>query len=540
MIDTTITFTASGSDDISSLEYRWIFGDGSKSDWSSSSTASHLYSTEGFYTATVVARETDTLDGFMSYDDMTVWILDPNNTAPYGLDFTYVPADPNTGDLVNLTGVASDDNNDPLVYSWDFGDGFTASGQSVSHQFANGNSSVTMYVDDGHIGTETRPVALTKLVIVTENSPPSIEVPDFPVAGIHQDWPFTCNCTDPDLRDQMRLTWYWGDGTVSVSNLQSVGGSFQVTELHDYEHSGVYTLTIWIDDMTGLSGHNVSDQGLVNAFPYMNKAPVIVSFDVDDVVADPGQLLTFTLLATDADNDMLDMTIEFGDGDTASAFLAEGTSWAVQHTYMTSGTYEVWATVTDGFAVPVQDIMLVEVLTPSVEIDLSPGWNLFSLPLLATNYTSANLGLPFGSVVVSGWNSSTQSYDVGFIVGLSPPSTAFPLIEGKGYWIYSATACTLVIFGEILMTAHYYEWTVPAGGGWVLVGFPKTLSIWHASDIPGWCDPPDSVVMVSRYNAPYGVYQSYIIQFPVTDFTLTPGEGYWVFLTQSVTCAYGP
>ncbi len=177
---------------------------------------------------------------------------------------------------------------------------------------------------------------------------------------------------------------------------------------------------------------------------------------------------------------------------------------------------------------------------PFCEVLLTAGWNLFSLPLLASNYTSASLGLPNGSMVVK-WNPRAQSYGSVFLVGHSPPSTAFPLTEGAGYWIYVMSACTLVMYGDVPTTTHYYQWDVPSEGGWVLVGFPMTPDAWHASDIASWSDLPESIDMVCYYDNPAGAYVTYIAGFtPSPGFGLTPAMGYWVHLDHSVTVAYGP
>lgn len=177
---------------------------------------------------------------------------------------------------------------------------------------------------------------------------------------------------------------------------------------------------------------------------------------------------------------------------------------------------------------------------PFCEAVLAAGWNLFSLPLLASNYTSASLGLPVGSMVAK-WNPTTQSYGSIYLVGLSPPSTAFSLIEGTGYWIYAKYACTLVIYGDVPTTTHYYQWDVPSEGGWVLAGFPMTPGAWHASDISSWSDHPESIDVVCCYDTSAGAYVTYVAGItPSTGFGLTPAMGYWVHLHQSVTVAYGP
>ena len=212
--------------------------------------------------------------------------------------------------------------------------------------------------------------------------------------------------------------------------------------------------------------------------------------------------------------------------------------WVVEHVYQTFGYHEVLATVNHHLE-QAQAVGEVEVLPIAFTINLAQGWNMVSLPVLGWGYTSNTLGLSFGDVVV-GWDSLNQTYGQAFIVGLSPPSTAFEIREGVGYWVYVSVAKTLILYGSNLTETHSYQWTVPVGGGWVMVGFPQTGATLWASDVPGMCDNPDAVAIVARFNAATQIYQSYIPMFPPTDFTLIPGEGYWVYLSESVTATYGP
>jgi len=208
------------------------------------------------------------------------------------------------------------------------------------------------------------------------------------------------------------------------------------------------------------------------------------------------------------------------------------------------GNYEIWGYIA-GYT-PMDNPkygasrLILTGKNPFCEVALAAGWNLFSLPLLTSNYTSASLGLPGGSLVVK-WNPRAQSYGSIFLVGVSPPSTAFSLTEGTGYWIYAKSACTLVIYGDVPTTTHHYQWDVPSVGGWVLVGFPMTPGAWHASDVARWSDLPDSIDVVCYYDALAGAYVTYIaIIIPSTGFDLMPAMGYWVYLDHSVTVAYGP
>ena len=59
-------------------------------------------------------------------------------TAVADLAFTWSPADPWVGD--ELTFAASATGSTPLTYTWDFGDGDTATGEQVLHLYAAGGS----------------------------------------------------------------------------------------------------------------------------------------------------------------------------------------------------------------------------------------------------------------------------------------------------------------------------------------------------------------------------------------------------------------
>ena len=249
-----ISFSASAVD-TDLLQYRWNFGDGTSTDWSSSPYASHLYLEDGVYTAYMMVREQSSIDQFMSWASAKVVVRDPLNDAPSQLSFVYYPTIPYAGESILFTGEAYDPEGDYLYFSWDFGDGATASGATVSHAYAEaGSYVVTMYVDDGHIGTTTRPVYTSRMVTVAANSAPVLFVPDFSDVLKKTTYTFEVTASDPD-GDALLYTWYWGDGTSSVSATNQCD--------HIYEKKGTYTLTVIVSDQTGIPGHEVTDTGTV-------------------------------------------------------------------------------------------------------------------------------------------------------------------------------------------------------------------------------------------------------------------------------------
>jgi PKD repeat protein len=346
--DVPITFTASATDS-STLQYQWYFGDGSVSGWLSSPTTTHPYAQDGYYNAYFAARETTAApsgaeDYFISSQGTSVKVIDISNTAPYGLSISYSPTSFDSGDVVTFTGTASDDNvGDTLYYSWSFGDTYTASGQVVTHQFKTpGAYTVTLSVDDMHVGTQPRPVTTTQMVSVAPNLPPTVSVPDYTGIPWKQPYTYTVTASDPEL-DALRYTWDWDDGSMSVTTSN--------TATHTYTIKTTYTLTVCVDDLTGLYGHNVSDFGSVQVVG-ANKAPSITSFTVDNNVPYTGQTVTFTGSAKDLDGDPLAFTFEFGDGTSEVYYVTPpagvDATFVVPHVYTTAGTKTAYLHVFDG------------------------------------------------------------------------------------------------------------------------------------------------------------------------------------------------
>ncbi len=84
------------------VAYRFDFGDGTGTDWQSSPTATHAYTSPGTDTASVTAKDKRGLTGS---DSVILQVLPPPPPAPDVRPALaeFVPARPSEGDLVNLT-----------------------------------------------------------------------------------------------------------------------------------------------------------------------------------------------------------------------------------------------------------------------------------------------------------------------------------------------------------------------------------------------------------------------------------------------------
>ncbi len=172
-------------------------------------------------------------------------------------------------------------------------------------------------------------------------------------------------------------------------------------------------------------------------------------------------------------------------------------------------------------------------------LTLSPGWNFVSLPLSGYGYTAGTLGLNTGDAVFR-WNPGPVHYDGAYYVGISPPNADFPIEPSNGYFIYATTAKTLKIYGEVPTTLQQRNITVPAGGGWVAIGFVG-FAHRHASNVPALYSGGMIVTVIRASKPDYIIlWQTYIVGVPPTDFVLVPGSAYWIYVTGSGTFSYMP
>ncbi|MBC7093129.1 PKD domain-containing protein, partial [Candidatus Bipolaricaulota bacterium] len=156
LVNQWITFDgrASTDPDGTIVGYSWNFGDGATG---TGAQVQKRYSSAGTYTVALTVTDNRGATGTTT---RTVTVTAPNQ--PPTASFVFSPTNPDPGVSVTFNGTASSDPDGTIVsYAWNFGDGGTASGPTVSHAYgAAGAYTVTLTVTDnlGATGTKTQTI----------------------------------------------------------------------------------------------------------------------------------------------------------------------------------------------------------------------------------------------------------------------------------------------------------------------------------------------------------------------------------------------
>ncbi len=314
----TITFDASGSsdDDGDTMSYSWDFGDGTTGE---GATASHSYSQGGNYPVLLTVD-----DGKGTQCSTVTYNIVASVNAPPLVDIVPIGI-VCTGDTVMFDASGtSDADGDPLTYSWDFGDGTTGEGATVSHAYGQGgNYKAVLTVDDGK---GTRCSVASRSVPVSVNTIPSAIISSVDPVSTGQTITFDGSGSGDADGDSLTYSWDFGDG--------STGNG--ATASHAYSQGGNYPVLLTVDDGKGTPCSVVS----YNIVASVNTPPVIILSPIDVVCV--GDTVMFDASGTsDADGDPLTYSWDFGDGNT-------GDGPTPSHTYSQGGTYKAVVTVNDG------------------------------------------------------------------------------------------------------------------------------------------------------------------------------------------------
>lgn len=155
-LEVTLNASSSSDPDGSVISYEWDFGDGSTG---SGETTTHTYSNAGNYTIGLIVTEDD------GATDTTVQSIEVSSPEA---SFTATPTSGEVPLVVTLD--ASDSTGDIESYEWDFDDGTTGSGKTITHTYEDPDSyraRLTVTYESGGNGYDS------KEIIVSPSEPPT-------------------------------------------------------------------------------------------------------------------------------------------------------------------------------------------------------------------------------------------------------------------------------------------------------------------------------------------------------------------------------
>lgn len=360
---------ASSSDpDGDPLRFTWHWDDGTYSVTEGQagpgemvvSTVNHTWSLAGSYLVEVFVDDlTGTADHNVTANVTAVISNTGANVAPCALGLIPTPEEADIGTTVTFNASAVDTNGDALTMYIVYGDGNSTTANipvgtaerrysDFQHAYsAVGDYVVDLWADDG----AGHNVTINATVTVKENEAPWLILPSSASAFYNKTFTLTPARVRDNDTDPLTIWYDWGDGNSSQG-----GGPPTYNATHVYESMGNKTVTVYLDDGTGIAGHNVSMTVEVemneNIRPRID-GEIILTPAKNSYKAD--ETIMFAIPVLDYEGDMINVTVDFGDGtsQTIGPLTPQPntpTTVYINHSYAKgkSTAYIVTVTVDDG------------------------------------------------------------------------------------------------------------------------------------------------------------------------------------------------
>ncbi len=299
------------------VKYEWDFGDGVTAIGVS---AQHAYAKPGTYQAKVTVTDNSGTKNNQSSDLVTV-VINEKPLADAGPDQKIA-----IGQAASFDGSGSRDADGAIAtYAWDFGDGTTAAGKSVTHIYRRSGIFTSRLTVADNTGQD-QAVDFDEAVVTVNSQPVAVAGPDMIVEPGSTVLFDAAHSYDAD-QDTLSFSWQFSDAKGQTNTIQS---------RRSFTSAGIYAAFLTVSDR-GNTGNNQAQDTVVvrvNSAPIANAGKSFTSCE---------KTLAFDGSASvDPDGDPIDFTWDFGDGSA----LAHGSR--PLHNYARGGVYPVILTVDDG------------------------------------------------------------------------------------------------------------------------------------------------------------------------------------------------
>ena len=491
---------------------------------SSPSSSTNCILPDGPATYDVRARIIDKDDGYTEYTtNVIVGNANPTATA------TQSTVTVNEGSIATNTGTFSDPGTDILTIYSEYGTVIDNGNGTWSWSYFAGSGpadsrNIVIQVADGEGGNGGVTFALVvNNVAPTANAGGPYEV--FEGQPVN----FIGIATDPGLDDIGRFDYYWDFNYISPTFTYDASGSATVSPT--YSDDGVYVAAFRVEDSQFAVGLGTTTVTILNT------PPTNVSPGGPYTVA-PYSLLNMYGSATCAS---VDTCTYAWDLDNDGAF-DDGAGPIASNTWTAEGIYTIRLRVTDDdgtSAIGTSTVTVSTLITHS--IPLVVGWNLISFNLHPTNTaTDVVLADIAGHYdLVYAWDASGAT--IGNWLKYDPAfpflSTLTTLNETQGFWIHMTVADTLDVSGAIVPTSTISLWNNV--GGWNLMGYPSNTN----RSLPGAITAETNELYSYHPTDVTDPWKLFDRDFPIPELndlqTMTPGWGYWIYVTADSTWSVG-
>jgi PKD repeat protein len=309
---------------------------------------------------------------------LDVVVSDPDSNNPPNAAFSATPSTGEAPLAVQFNAGASTDSDGSIsVYGWNFGDGSNGSGQVFTHTYNDaGNYQVVLTVTDDDGATDTHSLTIEVTEPVIEDVPTltveSTEIDLGEIASVDvvlSDAPdgvagFSVKLVSSNA-NVARIVSVTAPGLTIIEEIIQANGASVILGGLDAASSiqgGAENITLFTVEVEGVTegvaalefeSLEIDDDSGFEVIPNVIAGEVAVVDEASPTVSvgghtqlGPGETLTRQITISDADGNEWDASVDYGDGDDEQ-FSVTTETFNIEHTYGTSGVYEVAVVVTD-------------------------------------------------------------------------------------------------------------------------------------------------------------------------------------------------